>query len=65
MLFNIYNMKYIKLFEHFNKAYKPYDEWELGLIKAWGHVLFLGYHNITENIDKKVDINLFKETFVD
>jgi glycosyltransferase involved in cell wall biosynthesis len=27
-----------------------YDKWELGLIKAWGQLLYLSYHNLPNTI---------------
>lgn len=32
----------------------PYKTWELGLIKAWGDVLYLGYRNLPLKIEKIV-----------
>ena len=40
-----------------------YDTWELGLIKAWGHLLYLSYHNIPDTISKIVDEKITKKTF--
>lgn len=53
-------MKWIKLFEQFKIENQPYEEWELGLIKAWGGVLYLAYHDLPENINKKVSLDVFK-----
>lgn len=58
-------MKYIKLFEQYNKNLQPYEGWELGLIKAWGHVLYLAYHNLPIHIEKKISDIEFREVMID
>jgi hypothetical protein len=54
------NIKLIKLFENFKIENTSYDVWELGLIKAWGGLLYLSYHGLSENISKKVSLDEFK-----
>ena len=61
----------ICLFEDFDGSglqrsmQRRYEEWERGLIKAWGHVLYLGYHDVPEYIGDKVDERTFREVFLD
>ena len=40
-----------------------YDIWELGLIKAWGQLLYLSYHNIPDSISNIVDEKTTKQVF--
>ncbi len=40
-----------------------YEKWELGLIKAWGQLLYLGYHELPKTINKIVDEKITKKTF--
>jgi hypothetical protein len=40
-----------------------YLPWEKGLIMAWGHVLYLGYHDIPKSILKIVDEKTTKNKF--
>jgi hypothetical protein len=42
-----------------------YDIWELGLIKAWGQLLYLSYHNIPDSISNIVDEKTTKQVFED
>ena len=42
-----------------------YENWELGLIKAWGQLLYLSYHNIPNSISKIVDEDTTKKVFED
>jgi hypothetical protein len=40
-----------------------YDDWEKGLILAWGHLLYLGYHDLPYNINNIVSEDETKEYF--
>jgi len=42
-----------------------YEKWELGLIKAWGQLLYLSYHVIPNSILKIVDEKITKKAFED
>jgi hypothetical protein len=42
-----------------------YEDWEKGVVKAWGHVLYLGYHDVPTKISKIVDEETTKEIFKD
>lgn len=42
-----------------------YEDWEKGLIKAWGHTLYLSYHNIPNTIQNIVDENTTKKVFAE
>jgi len=58
----------IKNFNDFlNESFKntPYLEFELGLIKAWGHVLYLGYHDLQITIKNMVPLEETKKVFTE
>ena len=65
-------MKHIKLFEEFNnnlvdlnvqrKMSKKYETWERGVIKAWGGVLYMEFHDM-ENTGTTQDIKTLKKEF--
>jgi hypothetical protein len=40
-----------------------YENWEKGVIKAWGQLLYLSYHNIPNTILKIVDEKTTKKVF--
>ena len=42
-----------------------YEDWEKGLIKAWGGVLYLGYHILPVNLNNLVDFDRFKNIMVE
>jgi len=45
--------------KYINESNLPYEKWELGVIKAWGDLLYLVYHNLDDHINKIVS---FEET---
>jgi len=47
--------------KHINK----YNDWEKGVIMAWGHVLYLGYHDVKQSISKIVSMEETKKVFLD
>lgn len=58
-------MKYIKLWEDLDPYRLPYEDWEMGIIKAWGHLLYLAFHSVPWKIEKHrlVSIQDFKKEF--
>lgn len=41
-----------------------YENWERGLIKAWGHLLYIAYHDLPENAPNMVEEMWAKREFV-
>ena len=63
-------MRHIKIFESFANGNLPqqqskYEKWEKGVIKAWGQLLYLSYHNIPDTISKIVGEKTTKEIFAE
>lgn len=58
-------MRHIKLFENFNDQDLPYEDWEMGVIKAWGHLLYIAFHHVPMELPeiKLVSMEKFKEEF--
>ena len=58
-------MKHIKLWEDLNSYRLPYEKWEMGIIKAWGHLLYLSFHSVPWKIESSrlVSIQDFKKEF--
>lgn len=57
--------QFIKEQLEINKLQNKYEDWEKGLIKAWGGVLYLGYHNLPNTLNNLVDYNRFKQTMLE
>lgn len=65
-------MKHVRLFEQFinsvvdlnvqRKMSKKYETWERGVIKAWGGVLYMEFHDM-ENTGTTQDIKTLKKEF--
>lgn len=55
----------IKLIHLLNESINklPYENWEKGVIKAWGHTLYLSFHKLPLNIDKLVTDSMLKDEF--
>jgi hypothetical protein len=58
-------MKHIKLFERFTQEQSKYEDWEKGIIMAWGHVLYLAFHEVPDSIQKIVSIDQTKKSFLE
>jgi len=62
-------MKYLKLFERFQDDQydfqSKYADWEKGVIKAWGQLLYLAYHDLPEHLNNLVSMDDFKKQYVD
>jgi len=65
-------MKYIPSFKeflneklNFKSEQSKYEDWEKGVIMAWGHVLYLGYHNVKNSISKIVDMKETQRSFLE
>ncbi len=58
--------QYNKIFESFSFDKLPYQDWELGIIKAWGDLLYLAYHIVPQKIseDRLVSKKDFRNEFV-
>ena len=58
-------MKYIRLFESFGSGELPYQDWELGIIKAWGDLLYLSFHSVPQRIreERLVSERVFRNEF--
>lgn len=60
-------MNNIKTFNEYlfeSNEINKYSDYERGIIKAWGHVLYLGYHHLPNKL-RIVSEKMFKETFLD
>jgi len=58
-------MKHIKLFEDFTQEQSKYEDWEKGIIMAWGHALFLAFHDVPDKIQKIVSVEQTKKSFLE
>lgn len=58
-------MKHIKLFENFTQEQSKYEDWEKGIIMAWGHVLYLSFHDVPNKIQKIVSEQQTRDTFLE
>lgn len=56
-------MKHIKLYENFNQEQSKYEDWEKGIIMAWGHVLYISFHSVPNTIQKIVSVDQTKQVF--
>ena len=57
-------MRHIRLFEDFTQEQSKYEDWEKGIIMAWGHVLFLAFHDVPNKIQKIVSVEQTKKSFL-
>jgi hypothetical protein len=48
-----------------SKYQLSYEDWEKGLILAWGHLLYLGYHSLPYKINNIVPENETKKYFAE
>lgn len=67
-------MKFVKVFEEFNKSgyesdkmnslVKKYEKWERGVIKAWGSIFYMDYHKMPVG-GKTQPFNQLKNDFLE
>ena len=58
----------IKTFDQFllesqQATQKKYEDWEKGVIKAWGQLLYLSYYETPKKLNNLTDLDEFKRTF--
>lgn len=65
---NINNTKPVTILEpdkiDWKKLQQNYEDWEKGVIMAWGHTLYLSFYPVKDNISNKVDFNTLKKQFL-